>query len=1162
MKISFQVELSELFIRTQKQSVLFMRFGHESRRKACMIPDSYDNTLLIKGLIYLSKFYYVSFFSGDQYVFKVRSDILIGELRKQAIETYNLREIDFINHGLYLPPEGGKKGKFLQNERTISDYPQLVATKLFTIDKNDGNYSEYIVHETDNNRNGATNDGKCNDPVLLELLPKIRYVEEYRVDGSKINKRIQSKHNQKRLLSAIKRNDIPRVTDLLDQGLDPNFQHSSSGATPLEYAAELSDPREMILQLVNAGAHLDYRDGDTMTALHRAAIWGNLKAIEVFLELGQNPNIRDNQGLTPLYYACSEDIPPGCIKRLLFDHAILGITDDKGRQEIHQACLNGRKETLEQLIIYGADLNAQVENHNTPIHLCILADEVECLKLLLRCGASTTIVNSSGQTPYELAVLIERMYLANILQNFDEKSVKGIDKTPVYNKDRRPTIHGPRAVFDIMNFSNHHHSNTMTIGKLRNCLSVDSEMTHHKYNRCLSFDYNRLTTRIGNEQYNDRYGQTVYSRSNSLGGHTKLWKLSQLRQHFPNSRIRSVTLERGISGYGFIMQGTDTLKGRYSNSVSLPTQHIMSVQPDSKADKAGLIPGDYLIEINGTDVFDSPHTEVVHLISSAQDLLTLKIINLLDKSEMNSKVSNGDHSNKSNSCNNSNSSSNSGSSTTTANTNISNSRTSFISVDLRRRSAQRSASLHTITCNHDDQEKIICTHITTNFDNNHSSNISNSNQNNKDHTDGDNSYERTLFLSKHESPYQCHYRPYNNNNNIHDYGRSTQALYTDSHHFDKKSRSLLIIMKNESEQLHETNRTSPLLKSLSSPSSSTSVLENTSKITTTTTTSSITITMANSTYSNGSGISGNKLIRTFSETEHFIMSKPYQEVINTLQKTPQSTIILYDQQFNEQKDEQFIQNQKIKSLSLSRTSPISSIMISTLPSFHLSSTKYGQQEHQNTEEEIEVLKQLKKSTQYAYTTHITDSSNNNNVDDNGSIHNHETNRVQYEDEQFVNQQPYDISADKWDSSWDSESDLVNISELTEISENSLKPERNSYTTTNNNNNNDNNSRNQGCIEEKQQHIEKQRNNEESFEERKESDQSPDTRSSLLLKENEINTVEFSKMNIEVNGIKMKTYPERYVQHITVKNSRINKDENKLYDNGNEHNQVSVNISTS
>ncbi|VDQ08663.1 unnamed protein product [Trichobilharzia regenti] len=63
--------------------------------------------------------------------------------------------------------------------------------------------------------------------------------------------------------------------------MDPNFQYPSNGVTPLGCAAELSDPREIILQLVNCGAHVDYRDSDTMTALHRAAICGNLKAIEV-----------------------------------------------------------------------------------------------------------------------------------------------------------------------------------------------------------------------------------------------------------------------------------------------------------------------------------------------------------------------------------------------------------------------------------------------------------------------------------------------------------------------------------------------------------------------------------------------------------------------------------------------------------------------------------------------------------------------------------------------------------------------------------------------------------------------------------------------------------------------------------------------------------------
>ncbi|TNN06069.1 SH3 and multiple ankyrin repeat-containing protein [Schistosoma japonicum] len=775
-----------------------------------------------------------------KYIFKVRTDILIGELRKQAIETYNLKEIDFINYGLYLPPDCSKKGKFLQDERIISEYPQLVTTKFDSDEKTNATtdhvmHSDQLIHQinkhdhnndNNNNKNNEIIDGnKIKEPVLLELLPKIRFVEEYRSEGSKTTtRRIHSKHHQKRLLSAIKRDDVNRVNDLLNQGLDPNFQYPSKGITPLGCTTELNDPREMILQLVNAGAHLDYRDSDTMTALHRAAICGNLKAIEVFLELGQNPNVRDKHNLTPLYYACSEDIKPECIQRLLFDHAILGVTDDKGRQEIHQACLNGRVKTLRQLIIYGADLNAQVENHNTPLHLCVLADEMECMQMLLSCGASPTIMNSSGQTPYELAILIERMNLAKILQNFDEKSVEGINQKPIYNKDRRPTIHGPRAVYDSVYFT-HNNNNNISKCQLNKCLSVDNELPKANYNRSISFDINEIrkpkptqisqslfinsnnesqlpmftkpnhnhhnnnsnnvkqnTTNYSNNNSNiinnrpsldikqqsitnnsdnnannnnggnNNLGRTIYNRSNSQNLLKLSRRINLLRQRFPNCRIRSIALERGVSGYGFIMQGSNSLKERITTRNNLPSQRIMSVQPNSKAEKSGLVPGDYLLEINGIDVYDATHTEVVDLITATRDMLNLKIINFQQIPEIRSRV----FSELSNHNTNINHSSNS---STKVN------RTSFIRADLRRRNTQRSISVDTPWINRQmsittDSHKTnnhtnITTNTTTTTDNSSTSSCISNNSN---------------FISTNDKsllPDQTlrHYRRYNDNNN-------------------------------------------------------------------------------------------------------------------------------------------------------------------------------------------------------------------------------------------------------------------------------------------------------------------------------------------------------------------------------------------------------------
>lgn len=50
---------------------------------------------------------------------------------------------------------------------------------------------------------------------------------------------------------------------------------------PIIKASELYQSKEMILLLVNAGAHLDYRDWETLSALHKAAFLGNLRSIEV-----------------------------------------------------------------------------------------------------------------------------------------------------------------------------------------------------------------------------------------------------------------------------------------------------------------------------------------------------------------------------------------------------------------------------------------------------------------------------------------------------------------------------------------------------------------------------------------------------------------------------------------------------------------------------------------------------------------------------------------------------------------------------------------------------------------------------------------------------------------------------------------------------------------
>lgn len=51
--------------------------------------------------------------------------------------------------------------------------------------------------------------------------------------------------------------------------------------TPLTVAVNGDNRKELILALVNGGAHLDYRSGDGLTPLHKAAVAGKAGSIKV-----------------------------------------------------------------------------------------------------------------------------------------------------------------------------------------------------------------------------------------------------------------------------------------------------------------------------------------------------------------------------------------------------------------------------------------------------------------------------------------------------------------------------------------------------------------------------------------------------------------------------------------------------------------------------------------------------------------------------------------------------------------------------------------------------------------------------------------------------------------------------------------------------------------
>ncbi|XP_070847813.1 SH3 and multiple ankyrin repeat domains protein 3 isoform X4 [Chaetodon trifascialis] len=262
------------------------------------------------------------------------------------------------------------------------------------------------------------------------------YTQSY-VDDKQLAK-LHTKANLKRFMEHVHQKNVEKVSKWLEKGLDPNFHDSDSGECPLTLAVQLEESCELIKVLRSGGAHLDFRTRDGITALHRAVLCRNSTSLTTLLDLGASPDYKDSRGLTPLYHSAMVGGAPYCCELLLQDHATIGMTDENGWQEIHQACRFGNVQHLEHLLFYGADMSSQNASGNTALHLCALYNQDSCARVLLFRGANKDIKNYNNQTAFQVAIIAGNFDLAEIIKIHKASDVVvPFRETPSYTKRRR-----------------------------------------------------------------------------------------------------------------------------------------------------------------------------------------------------------------------------------------------------------------------------------------------------------------------------------------------------------------------------------------------------------------------------------------------------------------------------------------------------------------------------------------------------------------------------------------------------------------------------------------------------------------------------------------------------------------------------------------------------
>jgi ankyrin repeat protein len=127
------------------------------------------------------------------------------------------------------------------------------------------------------------------------------------LETKKVDINVRDKNGQTALLYAVRGNRVDNVDYLLENGADPAI-HDENGDTPVHLAAAAVNKDSAILDLLlvtEKKIDIDERNNAGMTALHMAFRESNFNAARFLLSKGANPNVADENGLTPLHLAAN-----------------------------------------------------------------------------------------------------------------------------------------------------------------------------------------------------------------------------------------------------------------------------------------------------------------------------------------------------------------------------------------------------------------------------------------------------------------------------------------------------------------------------------------------------------------------------------------------------------------------------------------------------------------------------------------------------------------------------------------------------------------------------------------------------------------------------------------------------------------------------------------
>jgi ankyrin repeat protein len=223
---------------------------------------------------------------------------------------------------------------------------------------------------------------------------------------------------------------------------------SADGTTAL-HRAVVADDLKAVQALIAAGADVTRANNYKVTPLWLAANNGNAAIIETLIKAGADPNAVANEGETMLM-AAAKNGSPDAVKALLSRGAKVNAKEGwYGQTALMWAVLENNTEAAKLLIAAGADLNAKTNSPPpggrggggdgsrggfTPLMFAARQGSIESGEALLKAGADPDLSDPDGINPLTVALLSGHYDFTSLLIDHGADVNKGdrTGRTPLY----------------------------------------------------------------------------------------------------------------------------------------------------------------------------------------------------------------------------------------------------------------------------------------------------------------------------------------------------------------------------------------------------------------------------------------------------------------------------------------------------------------------------------------------------------------------------------------------------------------------------------------------------------------------------------------------------------------------------------------------------------